>query len=170
MAKVVASLIVAIGVAVALSACGGGDAGEEVACGDVVPGEKSGPPDVPMTGHLSIADSTLSQGDPVTFRVVNTGKVLFAYGAPFRVERMEGGSWEGAGMEVLGKRHAWTLEGRFTEPGHSSEPEKLLLPDDVQPGFYRLTRSVSDRLRLGRPHLLICGEFRVRSSPTHRSS
>jgi uncharacterized membrane protein len=94
-----------------------------------------------LEAEMEVVLREVRPGERVPYRIVNTGSVELTCGLAYRLERKADHEWVhmNAGM-------AFRLIGFGVSPGHYRELDARI-PEDAQPGEYRLIASVSsDRL------------------------
>ena len=102
----------------------------------------------------------------VVLQVHNRGDVRLVYGRPIWVERWDGQQW----VETDESRNAaWTMDALSVEPGRGGVEQRwpFLEGSVPQPGWYRLTKSVSLNLDIGstdREQFIIRARVRVSGS------
>jgi hypothetical protein len=118
------------------------------ACGDDDATTATSVPDAASEGLTVIVEPTSAPpGSAVQASVRNDSGKEFTYGAGYGLEREADGSWE----EVELPSRPVPEIGYVASPGKSGPPVEVILPDDLEPGSYRV---VLDTLGL-------TGEFEV---------
>jgi hypothetical protein len=126
-------------------------------CGDARDASSSSSPTTtpaPSGDALTVVVEPLeaSPGDEVAARVVNDGEKTYTYGAAYELERRVGQSWVGVKLPPRPIPEIGYVAG----PGDSGPPVTVEVPDDAEPGDWRV---VIDRSAPGVG--LLAGSFEV---------
>jgi len=100
-------------------------------------------------------------GETLRARVENVGTTEVRFGAPFRVERLEGEEWTRVGPA----RHVWPRYLAFLRAGGTSSCITFRISSQFAPGKYLIGRSVEAGKRGEEVELEIYREFTVAASP-----
>jgi hypothetical protein len=83
---------------------------------------------------LLLDRETAEPGETLRLTVENRGRAPLEYGVAYRLER-----WEGR-WRWLNRDDAFIAIAKGVQPGHR-EPEQIHLPDDLDPGSFRIVKS-----------------------------
>lgn len=98
-----------------------------------------------LRGRLIVTPRVADAGGTLQLTVQNLGEVTMTYGLPNRPQRRVNGRWRDATKDIYGTSEpVFTRQALHAQPGTSSRPraERILLPDDLEPGTYRILRDV----------------------------
>jgi hypothetical protein len=84
---------------------------------------------------LFLNRANMSPGDTLQLTVENFTKTRLEYGVAYRLERRTADGWR-----WINRDSAFILILKVVEPGRR-EREEIRLPDDLQPGHYRIVKS-----------------------------
>ena len=73
--------------------------------------------------------------------VVNRGDRTLTYGLAYEIERWDGEKWRETDIAP----DVFPLIAFTLEPGEQGEPNPVEIPADVKPGFYRVTKRVTEQ-------------------------
>lgn len=110
-----------------LAACGGEPGG--------TPAEEAGGSDDPAVALELASGDRCVEGRRLRAIVENRGDSPITYGTSYRLERLEEGKWVPVELDL-----AFALVAIVLEP-ERRKAEELLLPPDLEPGRYRVSKS-----------------------------
>lgn len=105
---------------------------------------------------LGLARDLVQPGQRIFSRLENYGTETVRYGEAFGIQRLEGGEWVGQ-PELVGD--LWLLWLGILSPGRTGLCNAVTLPDDTEPGSYRVVKSVEPGPR--RKRVFLTAPFRV---------
>jgi hypothetical protein len=88
---------------------------------------------------LGLARDEVQPGQRIFSRLENYGTETVHYGEAFGIQRLEGGEWMGQPDLVRG---IWLRWLGILGPGRTGLCNSVSLPDDMEPGRYRIVKSV----------------------------
>lgn len=88
---------------------------------------------------LGLARNVVQPGQRIFSRLENYGTETVQYGEAFGIQRLEGGEWVGQPDLVRGLWLRWL---GILGPGHTGLCNSVTLPEDTEPGQYRVVKSV----------------------------
>jgi len=110
-----------------------------------------------VDARMGTQKASYATGETLRARVENMGTTEVRFGAPFRVERLEGEEWTRVGPA----RHVWPRYLAFLRAGGASSCITFRIPSQFTPGKYRIGRSVEAGKRGEEVELEIYREFTV---------
>ena len=120
-------------IAVLVAGCGGdGDGGAPPPNQPPAPPPRASPVALYLDRRVAAAGSTLE------LTVENRGRTPLEFGVAYRLER-----WDGR-WRWLNRDQAFILTAAGVRPGERYE-QKVVLPDDLAPGRYRVAKSFTER-------------------------
>jgi hypothetical protein len=111
-----------------------------VASNALLPVAAAPPPETAQDGVALVADPTIVKpGGSLTVTVDNGGTQTVTYGLAYTIERWDGIAWRKTNL-------APTIfpQIAFITPPGKGRPQSIALPADVEPGFYRVVKSVAE--------------------------
>jgi hypothetical protein len=98
-------------------------------------GEGGAPKETPAGISLVAEPSVVSPGDELEVRVSNQTAVQVGYGRGYGIERLADGGWEPVQLPP----QVVPMIGLVAEPGELGPPVTVRVPEELEPGSYRVT-------------------------------
>jgi hypothetical protein len=105
---------------------------------------------------IELGTATARPGEPLGYRIVNTGAVPLICGLPYRLERETSSGWI-----LMNPGMAFRLMGFGVAPG-LSHGLRAAIPADAPPGRYRISASVTSDHAAGTIHTSALFDVRPR--------
>lgn len=110
--------------------------------------------------RLALKDRIVVAGEAIYARIENLGTVPIQYTAPFRIERLVGGTWT---LDPASPTGPWPRYLGVVTPGSASRCSSFRVPAEIAPGRYRIAKTVGEETGSDAASRSISAPFQVQS-------